>query len=61
MRSLEEKMATIKEVYKLLKQKKDLGEKIEMFGNLLLRLLRKKWKLRIQKKFTFHLLNTKKT
>ena len=32
MRSLEEKMATIKEVYKLLKQKKASGEKIGMFG-----------------------------
>ena len=32
MRGLEEKMATIREVYKLLKQKKASGEKIGMFG-----------------------------
>lgn len=36
MRSLEEKMATIKEVYKLLKEKQKKGEKIGIFSESLI-------------------------
>ena len=49
-------MATVKEVYELLKKKQAAGEKIGMFAESLIEAVENEQKLLPLKKYTFHLL-----